>query len=195
MHATIEVCVGKACSRAGSQEVLSVVRAGLPNGWNVQPGRKCMGMCKRACVVRVTGDTDQVVHTNVTPSTAAITVLPGRSYPAFPSPMPAASALAPIPKREVVIGAAAGAGAGAAAASGFFEAAAAAVETGELRYSSESENRGGGDSAADEGGGEEGLVKKKKRSNSEVLRAARMASQRIESMDIAAYDTDKIDCR
>ena len=194
MRATIEVCVGKACTRAGAQEVLSVVRGGLPNGWNVQPGRKCMGMCKRACVVRVTGDTDQVVHTNVTPSTAAITVLPGRSYPAFPSPFtPAASTPAPTPKREVVMGVGAGEGS-AAAAAGFFAAAAAAVETGELRYSSESEDRGGGD-GDDEGVGEEGMVKKKKRSNSEVLRAARMASQRIDSMDIAAYDTDKIDRR
>jgi hypothetical protein len=202
MRATIEVCTGKACTKGGAQEVLRVVRGNMPTGWSAQPGRKCMAMCKRACVVRVTSDTDQVVHTNVDPATAAITVLPGRSYPAFPAMMSSSSAM---PAREVVMPTAAGAGAGAgagarggggaavaapAAAVGFFAAAAAAVEKGDFQAVPVES----GDEAYEKA--KEGKKKKSKsKSNSEVLRAARMASARIDSMDIAGYDTDKIDRR
>ena len=53
--------------------------AAKPPGWEVV-GRKCMGLCSQACVVRVTESTNQVVHTRVTPANAEMTVLPGRSY-------------------------------------------------------------------------------------------------------------------
>ena len=203
LHATIEVCMGKACARAGAQEVLDTVCAGLPNGWNAQPGRKCMGMCKRACVVRVTSDADQVVHTNVTPTTAAITVLPGRSYPAFPSfvglepssPAAASSAAATRAAREkeqekekdrIRV----------PAAAGLFAAAAAGVESGVALNTSPSDEESTGEEGNEEGvSGRVGKKKKKKSSSSAVLRAARMASQRIGAMDIEAYNADKMDRR
>ena len=77
-RATVEVCTGKACARGGAKEVMSAVRGDLPLGWSVRPVPKCMGMCKKACVVRVTSDTAQVVHTNVTAASAVRTVLPAR---------------------------------------------------------------------------------------------------------------------
>jgi len=81
VNATVEVCEGKACARAGGAAVRLAVRAAAakPPGWEVV-GRKCMGLCSQACVVRVTESTNQVVHTRVTPANAEMTVLPGRSY-------------------------------------------------------------------------------------------------------------------
>jgi hypothetical protein len=81
ISATVEVCAGKQCARNGlASDVMNSLRGNMPPGWTLQPGRKCMGMCKRACVVRVTGEVNQVVHTGVTSATAAISVLPGRSF-------------------------------------------------------------------------------------------------------------------
>ena len=158
MHATIEVCTGKACTRGGAQEVMSTVRADLPKGWDVRPVPKCMGMCKQACVVRVTSDFDQVVHTGVSPMTAAITVLPGRSYPVGMSPMvqPAESASTT----------------GTTAGARMLEAAVADVAAG----------------GAMSAGSESGNGRRRKKPVSAAVRAAKMASQKIGSMDIAVYD-------
>jgi hypothetical protein len=139
-------------------------------------------MCKRACVVRVTGEVNQVVHTGVTSATAAISVLPGRSF----STMAGLSLDDYIPasmekERETLDETPRSRGAPVAAAAGLFAAAAAAVDRGiDLDESA----RGEGDAS-----GVKTKEKKKKRDSS-VLLAARAASARVEDMGVAAYSRE-----
>lgn len=183
ISATVEVCAGKQCARNGlASDVMNSLRGNMPPGWTLQPGRKCMGMCKRACVVRVTGEVNQVVHTGVTSATAAISVLPGRSF----STMAGLSLDDYIPasmekERETRAETPRSRGAPVAAASGLFAAAAAAVDRGiDLDESA----RGEGDAS-----GVKTREKKKKRDSS-VLLAARAASARVEDMGVAAYSRE-----
>ena len=141
-----------------------------------------MGMCKKACVVRVTGDVNQVVHTGVTSATAAISVLPGRSFSTMaglslddyiPATMPPEEEGRKEPERR--------AAPAMAAASGLFAAAAAAVDRGIDLDESELEGKGG-DAAVKR--------REKKKRNSSVLLAARAASARVEDMGVAAYSRE-----
>ena len=180
INATVEVCVGKACARNGlAADVMNALRGNTPPGWTLTPGRKCMGMCKKACVVRVTGDVNQVVHTGVTSATAAISVLPGRSFSTMaglslddyiPATMQPEEQGRKEPERAAPA---------MAAASGLFAAAAAAVDRGiDLDESAE----GKGDAAVKK--------REKKKRNSSVLLAARAASARVEDMGVAAYSRE-----
>ena len=181
--ATVEVCAGKACARNGlASDVMNALRGNMPPGWTLTPGRKCMGMCKKACVVRVTGDMNQVVHTGVTSATAAISVLPGRSFSTMaglslddyiPATMPPEEEGRKEPERR--------AAPAMAAASGLFAAAAAAVDRGIDLDESELEGKGG-DAAV--------KTREKKKRNSSVLLAARAASARVEDMGVAAYSRE-----
>jgi len=185
-RATVEVCTGKACTRGGAQEVMSAVRSDLPSGWSVRPAPKCMGMCKKVCVVRVTSDTAQVVHTNVTAASAVRTVLPVKSYPlksypAFPAPLHSTPAM---PARAVEVSAAAAAGrtgetGGKSAAEGLFAAAVEAVEGGVALALADGGNKVDRKSRQRRGraGGKSGAA----------LQAARVASRRVDSMDVDAY--------
>jgi len=133
-------------------------------------------------VVRVTGEVNQVVHTGVTSATAAISVLPGRSFSTMaglslddyiPATVPTEEEGRKEPERR--------AAPAMAAASGLFAAAAAAVDRGiDLDESAEGE----GDAAVKT----KRRVKKKR--NSSVLLAARAASARVEDMGVAAYSRE-----
>lgn len=73
--ALVEVCAGKACSKAGSAEIHAAVAGAAPATWRCEQRRKCWGLCQAACVVRVTRGTAQTTHVRVTPATAVATVV------------------------------------------------------------------------------------------------------------------------
>ena len=73
--ALVEVCAGKACSKAGSAEIHAAVAGAAPATWRCEQRRKCWGLCQAACVVRVTKGTAQTTHVRVTPATAVATVV------------------------------------------------------------------------------------------------------------------------
>jgi hypothetical protein len=73
--ALVEVCAGKACSKAGSAEIHAAVAGAAPATWRCEQRRKCWGLCQAACVVRVTRGTAQTTHVRVTPTTAVATVV------------------------------------------------------------------------------------------------------------------------
>ena len=151
----------------------------MPPGGAVHPGRKGMGMCKRACGGRVTGEVNQGVHTGVTSATAAISVLPGRSF----STMAGLSLDDYIPasmakERETLDETPRSRGAPVAAASGLFAAAAAAVDRG---IDLDAPARGEGDASGVK------TKEKKKRRDSTVRLAERAAGARVEDMGVAAY--------
>ena len=60
--ALVEVCAGKACSKAGSAEIHAAVAGAAPATWRCEQRRKCWGLCQAACVVRVTRGTAQTTH-------------------------------------------------------------------------------------------------------------------------------------
>ena len=189
VRATVDVCRGKACTRAGADAVHAAIEAAAPPGWEFGRRSKCVGLCSAACVVRVTEATTQTVHTRVNPTNAAAVVLPGRSYGgggASPFSRGAAEAERPLasvddvepsgpslpwspPRKEIPI----------PAAAGFLAAAKAAVERG----------AGVEDSAGEGRAKIENRKSRKSRRASGAVAAAAAASRRAEELgDVATYD-------
>ena len=194
VRATVDVCHGKACTRAGADAVQAAIEAAAPPGWEFGRRSKCVGLCSAACVVRVTEATTQTVHTRVNPTNAAVVVLPGRSYGGGgASPFAAAANANPPPRASVHDVEPSGPSlpwspprteSPLPAAAGFLAAATAAVERGVRVEDSAGEGRAASASDATPRRG----ARKSRRASGAVAAAAE-ASRRAEELgDVATYD-------
>jgi hypothetical protein len=86
--AFVEVCAGKACSKAGSGEIHQQITNAAPATWRCEQRKKCWGLCQAACVVRVTKGTKQETHVRVTPLNAVATVLEAENRDRWGIPQP-----------------------------------------------------------------------------------------------------------